>query len=677
MQFYRHESDLLVFGADGKLCKLKSRSGQQQGDTLGSFLFCLGIHPILKAAHATWPNLLIRAICDDVHIVGDDAEANAAFTFVRDALADMGLALKYGSRKTCCWSPSFPQGLTAADGAARNVCSSLPAALPRLAGGMPVLGSFVGSDEFVTRAALEQVEDAEGLDPRSVRMAAAACSSAAMSTVRNARDLSGVLLRKCVIAKLGYLSRTLRPDLAAPALKRADDLCATAFCTIYSVDRAIFNTGASAEQRFAAARVRLPTSMLGCGIRSAVATSDAAYVACWRSVAPAIAKASSAGAKAALVGLGDGQPDAPCLQALAAAALRVAALLPADDRSLVALDEFCSKPTAGLQRKITHASESATSDSATTALRPSDTMSAFLRSCNGRWVRAARLKHMQLSNEEVVVRMQRYLRQPLSALAGLIGKLSQDVSSAKIVDPHGDCFLSSYAAKGDSEWRHLHDALCRAISGFASRAHVSNKLEGGKVRGTRKKPGDIRFHGDAGSHGWMRAGNRELWVDLTVVCPLLITYISAACHTTGAAAAAAATRKRNKYINDIPGFAFFMPLPFETEGYTCDNIELMLLGFAQRLALEALGDDATDQQRNDTARRWLGYWLDQLAAVHARLTARAIYNRASACKDALSAPFRRDSLVDIDCAGSLRTLPQPETAAAAAVRAAAAAAFAP
>ena len=82
----------------------------------------------------------------------------------------------------------------------------------------------------------------------------------------------------------------------------------------------------------------------------------------------------------------------------------------------------------------------------------------------------------------------------------------------------------------------------------------------------------------------------------------------------------------------------------------------MLLGFAQRLALEALGDDATDQQRNDTARRWLGYWLDQLAAVHARLTARAIYNRASACKDALNAPFRRDSLVDIDCAGSLLTL---------------------
>ncbi len=103
----------------------------------------------------------------------------------------------------------------------------------------------------------------------------------------------------------------------------------------------------------------------------------------------------------------------------------------------------------------------------------------------------------------------------------------------------------------------------------------------------------------------------------------------------------------------------------------------MLLGFAQKLALEMLSDEATDKQRKDTARRWFGFWLDQLAVVHARFTSRAIYNRASACKDALNAPFRRDTLVDIDCACSPRTLPKPETAAAAAARAAAVAAFAP
>ncbi len=30
--------------------------------TLGSFLFCLGIHPILEAIHASWPAVLVRAI---------------------------------------------------------------------------------------------------------------------------------------------------------------------------------------------------------------------------------------------------------------------------------------------------------------------------------------------------------------------------------------------------------------------------------------------------------------------------------------------------------------------------------------------------------------------------------------------------------------------------------------
>ena len=59
--------------------------------------------------------------------------------------------------------------------------------------------------------------------------------------------------------------------------------------------------------------------------------------------------------------------------------------------------------------------------------------------------------------------------------------------------------------------------------------------------------------GDAGSHGWSPAGTRELWTDITVVCPVLPTYVSAAAVTRGAAAAnKAAQHKRNKYRTDIP-----------------------------------------------------------------------------------------------------------------------------
>jgi hypothetical protein len=50
--------------------------------------------------------------------------------------------------------------------------------------------------------------------------------------------------------------------------------------------------------------------------------------------------------------------------------------------------------------------------------------------------------------------------------------------------------------------------------------------------------------------------------------------------------------------------------------------------------------------------RWLGFWLDHLAVVQARFTARAVYNRACACKDAANAPFRARQLVDVDNANA-------------------------
>jgi len=71
-QFYLEPTDLLVWGkagADGiqPLQHLLSQSGQQQGDTLGSFLFALGIHPVLLSIRTSplCKNVLVRAICDD------------------------------------------------------------------------------------------------------------------------------------------------------------------------------------------------------------------------------------------------------------------------------------------------------------------------------------------------------------------------------------------------------------------------------------------------------------------------------------------------------------------------------------------------------------------------------------------------------------------------------------
>ena len=101
-----------------------------------------------------------------------------------------------------------------------------------------------------------------------------------------------------MVAKAGYLCRTVRPDLLLPAARAVDDMVAHTLCSAFHLDPVIFSAAATAEQRFAAARARLPTSLKGVGLRSMVTTSNAAYVASMRAVAPSIAAASSPAARA-------------------------------------------------------------------------------------------------------------------------------------------------------------------------------------------------------------------------------------------------------------------------------------------------------------------------------------------------------------------------------------------
>jgi hypothetical protein len=299
-----------------------------------------------------------------------------------------------------------------------------------------------------------------------------------------------------------------------------------------------------------------------------------------------------------------------------------------------------------VQRRLTHAVEADVHSSAVAAARPDETMQAFLNSCDGRWVRTVRMMWLQLSNEETTLRMQRYLRQPLSVLHGLAGTRGLD-KPRTVIDPHGDALLSGYHPQDDCEHSNLHNALCRLLSMCASQAHILNRLEGGKSRASKKRPADVRLMGDAGSHGWTQADNREVWADITVVCPVLPTYARAAAATRGAAAAQAAAAKRNKYRCDIPGFAFFLPLAFETEGYHTTDLDKLLLGFAhKRAARDGLVDDAAKQR----ARCWTDFWLNQFAITHARFLARCVLNRAAVRKDAANPSFT--PAVDLDAAAA-------------------------
>jgi len=55
---------------------------------------------------------------------------------------------------------------------------------------------------------------------------------------------AGGLLRTCVVPKLGYLCRTVRPDLLLLAARSADNIVAHTFCAVFHVNHSIFGTSA-------------------------------------------------------------------------------------------------------------------------------------------------------------------------------------------------------------------------------------------------------------------------------------------------------------------------------------------------------------------------------------------------------------------------------------------------
>jgi hypothetical protein len=93
---------------------------------------------------------------------------------------------------------------------------------------------------------------------------------------------------------------------------------------------------------------------------------------------------------------------------------------------------------------------------------------------------------------------------------------------------------------------------------------------------------------------------------------------------------------------------------FESEGVVSPDVERLQSGFARKKADKS---DLPEKEVKALLKRWLQHWTDELAVVHARYLARAIYHRAVACKEAQNPSYRRASTVDVDAASSL---PPPE-----------------
>ena len=159
-QFYSVQGELILRGKNG-LSVMNSVSGQQQGDTLGTLLFCIGLQPVLRDIHEKFCHrgLIIRAYADDVFLNGPPDVAVEAYKMLKDRMAALGLqvATSDTGTKTRAWSPAWE-----ADGAATAAAqSALPTEIFRCSSGTKVLGAFIGTDAFVTSSVLAVVESTE------------------------------------------------------------------------------------------------------------------------------------------------------------------------------------------------------------------------------------------------------------------------------------------------------------------------------------------------------------------------------------------------------------------------------------------------------------------------------------------------------------------------------------
>jgi hypothetical protein len=708
-QFYLEPSNLIVRGSDGEIRVLKSVSGQQQGDTLGSLLFSLGLQPILLDVSAKFPTCTIRGYVDDIHLCGPDADVAKAFTYLHGQLKGINLKISFGKNKTAAWSPRWATSCAAANESAvgnltfgADTQTGEPIKIHRYMDGLKTLGTFIGSETYILHAALAHINSTTD---GALNHACTALVQMADDGREHSTHIANVLLLKCAVPKVVHLMESLPQHIAAEVGTQAKTLLLDAYRQI--------NELSPAEMAVAEDRITLPTSLRGCGIRSPATIATAAFLtsrihtakavidaitAVENAIAAAAAAPSNGGDAGDVVQLlMDGADDvwlspAPATQPAAhppeppdppdppsppsppspsasttgasppppTRALRNpyddvmddidSALdsLPDCARELVDLaplkEDFNLKPYNNLQRKLTHAIESKKADEVRAEVRDRGRKdAAHLNSCLGSWILGAPIAHLRYTNCQYKTRLRRYLRLSIPICAAV--RKSVD---GKPADSFGDFTLSTvFSCKGANQWITMHNAVTSFLFKCAKQARLGDVDMEKIVSTSRHRPGDVRVK--TTMHGWKAAEGKKLLMDATICSAVCDTNVDACAADVGGGAAAAAEDKlrKAKAANCIPTDSYFLPLPFESEGYACKEVGQLLMAWAK---IWAQGRDETALAAKKLHHRW----MTELHCIHARHLANNITDRANLAfemrlnKDGVCVDLRPPLTADVD-----------------------------
>jgi hypothetical protein len=138
----RHSYHLGWRHADGSYRWVASEQGTQQGDPLGPFFMALPLQGALEATLAAFPDVIIIAYLDDIHVLGPPDRVRAAYAHLEPALGELGLSVNVDKSKV--YSPSGPcaafADVAGPDGPIPGSADALP--------GLLVLGVPVGDADW-------------------------------------------------------------------------------------------------------------------------------------------------------------------------------------------------------------------------------------------------------------------------------------------------------------------------------------------------------------------------------------------------------------------------------------------------------------------------------------------------------------------------------------------------
>ena len=149
-QMYSTDSSLIY--QNGKtLHIIPSEEGVHQGDPLGPFLFSIAIHQSLGETQSQNPEVRCLAYLDDIFMVGQSDHVFSTFVDLKSNFNTLGLQIQDKKCEVFCPPPALNQDMSPW----RGILVSQA--------GMMVLGSPIGTDDFIKRSCIEIAESGHHL----------------------------------------------------------------------------------------------------------------------------------------------------------------------------------------------------------------------------------------------------------------------------------------------------------------------------------------------------------------------------------------------------------------------------------------------------------------------------------------------------------------------------------